>query len=146
MYTQYLANMGAAASLTMPILRNGELWGMIACQHGVPTRFPLQMRAAAEFVAQVISLELQAVNNGEHLEYVRRINSVHHELIARAAEAGSLAGMRTPRPGLHTGIESAGAALLYGDRWSTPSSGSCRSASGAGMPRYARGMTKILNS
>jgi chemotaxis family two-component system sensor kinase Cph1 len=119
MYTEYLANMGAAASLTMPILRNGELWGMIACQHGVPTRFPLQMRAAAEFVAQVISLELQAVNNSEHLEYARRINSVHRELIARAAEEGSLAGMMTPRPGLDKGIESAGAALLFRDRWST---------------------------
>ncbi len=48
MYVEYLQNMGVAATLTMPILCEGELWGLIACHHYTPTHFPYQLRAACK--------------------------------------------------------------------------------------------------
>ena len=53
MYTEYLQNMGVAATLTMPILRDGALWGLIACHHYTPRPLPYPLRSAAEFLAQI---------------------------------------------------------------------------------------------
>ena len=36
MYTEYLDNMGVRAALTLPLMREGELWGLIACHHDTP--------------------------------------------------------------------------------------------------------------
>ena len=119
MYTEYLANMKVAASLTMPILRDGELWGMVACHHGTPKNVSFQVRAAAEFVSQVISLELRAVEDREHFEYARHIDTTHLALTARAASEGELAVMTEPSPHLLDGIECSGAAVFHRGQWWT---------------------------
>lgn len=117
MYSEYLANMGVAASLTMPILRDGELWGMVACHHGRPTEFSFQTRTAAEFVSQIITLEMRPVEDREHFEYIKQMDAVHLSLIARAASEGGLSVMAEPSPQLLDGIESSGAAVFHRERW-----------------------------
>jgi two-component system, chemotaxis family, sensor kinase Cph1 len=117
MYTEYLSNMNVAASLTMPIVRDNELWGMIACHHGTPTRFSFQMRAAAELIAQIISLELRVVDDREQLSYVHQMDAVHLGVIARAAAEGGLPAMMAPPLLLSDGIRCSGAALLHRNQW-----------------------------
>lgn len=65
MYTEYLANMGVGAALTMPLMRAGTLWGLIACHHYTPTHFPYRMRAACELLAQNASLQLESADERE---------------------------------------------------------------------------------
>jgi two-component system, chemotaxis family, sensor kinase Cph1 len=117
MYTEYLANMGVAASLTMPILPEGELWGLIACHHGTPTRFPFQLRAACELAAQTLSLQLREAEEREHFEYRRKIDRTHSRIVAAAAHRGSLAALTEGSPNLLEGIHSGGAAVFHHDRW-----------------------------
>lgn len=117
MYTEYLRNMGVAASLTMPIHRDGKLWGLIACHHYAPTPFPYQMRAACEFLAQVVSLRIKPVEEREHLIYRLRLEGVHGQLIAAAAGEGGLAALIDGHPSLLDGMDAGGAALYHGDRW-----------------------------
>jgi chemotaxis family two-component system sensor kinase Cph1 len=119
MYTEYLRNMGVAASLTMSILRDGELWGLIAGHHSTPARFPFQVRAAAEFTAQVVSLQLKNAEDREHLQYRASIDAAHHGVLARAAGPGGLAQIVDGHPGLMNGIACTGAALCDGGRWWT---------------------------
>jgi len=117
MYTEYLANMGVGASLTMPILVDGELWGLIAGQHHSPTYFPHQMRAACEFLAQVVSLQLKSVEQSEQLVYRLKLEGVHQQLVARAAQAGDLMALSDDQPCLLDAMEASGAALFHLDRW-----------------------------
>jgi two-component system, chemotaxis family, sensor kinase Cph1 len=119
MYTEYLRNMGVAASLTMSILRDGELWGLIAGHHSTPARFPFQVRAAAEFTAQVVSLQLKNAEDREHLQYRASIDAAHHGVLARAAGPGGLAQTVDGHPRLMNGIACTGAALFDGGRWWT---------------------------
>ena len=117
MYTEYLANMGVAASLTMPILIDGELWGMIACHHNTPTHFAHQVRAACELLAQVASLQLKSTEQIERLAYQLKLESVHQQLVAKAAQEGDLLALSDRQPSLLDAMEADGAALYHSGRW-----------------------------
>ena len=117
MYSEYLANMGVAASLTMPILRDGELWGLIACQHNTPTHFPYQMRSACEFLAQVATLQLKNAEESEQRAYRLRLEGMHQQLVATAAQDGNLVALIDRQPSLLDAMEAGGVALYHLDRW-----------------------------
>lgn len=117
MYTEYLANMGVAASLTMPILRDGELWGLIACHHDTATYFPYQVRAACELLAQVTSLQLKSAEHAEQLTYRLKLEDVHQRLVARSAREGDLLALTAHQPSLLDAIDAGGAALYHLGRW-----------------------------
>jgi chemotaxis family two-component system sensor kinase Cph1 len=118
MYTEYLRNMDVAAALTMAVRSSEGLWGLIACHHYAgPTHFTYQMRAACEFLAQVVSLQHQAAEDREHRLYRLKLESVHRELLASAGREGGLACLTQGHPSLLEGIEAGGAALYYLDRW-----------------------------
>lgn len=46
MHTQYLSNMGVRSTLTLSLIVDGALWGLIACHHRLPTALPLRLRRA----------------------------------------------------------------------------------------------------
>jgi light-regulated signal transduction histidine kinase (bacteriophytochrome) len=117
MYTEYLANMGVAASLTMPILIEGELWGMIACHHRTPTHFAHQLRTACELLSQVASLQLKVTERAEQLVYRVKIDAVHQKLMVKAAREGDLLALSDNEPSLLDAMEADGAALYHRDRW-----------------------------
>ncbi len=118
MYTEYLKNMTVTAGLTMAIRRGGELWGLIACHHyNGPKYVPYQVRAACEFLAQVVSLQHQAAEDREHLVYRLKIDGVHHQLLAASAQEGDLAAMTDGLPSILDAIDAGGVALYHRDRW-----------------------------
>jgi len=119
MYTEYLRNMKVAAALTLAIRRNEALWGLIACHHYDGAKHVShQMRAACEFLAQVVSLQHQATEAKEHATYRRNIENAHQQLIADAGKAGDLACLTKGRPSLLDGIRAGGAAVHHNQRWS----------------------------
>lgn len=118
MYTEYLKNMGVTAGLTMPVRRGDELWGLIACHHYTgPFHVPYQVRAACEFLAQVVSLQFKAAEDREHLVYRMRVDGIHQQLVAQAAQEGGLSAMTDGKPALLDGLSAGGAALYHRDRW-----------------------------
>ena len=118
MYTEYLKNMKVTAGLTMPIRRDGELWGLIACHHYAGPKFvSYQVRAACEFLAQVVSLQYKAAEDREHYLYRLRLDGVHQQLVAQAAQEGGLSAMTDGKPALLDGLAAGGAALHHRDRW-----------------------------
>jgi two-component system, chemotaxis family, sensor kinase Cph1 len=118
MYTDYLRNMGVSATLTMPILREGELWGLIACHHYTPVSLPYPVRAAAEFLGQMASLEIASAEGREHLQYRLRLDAAHHAVLATASAEGGLAALTNDEAGLLSGIEATGVAVSEHGQWS----------------------------
>jgi diguanylate cyclase (GGDEF)-like protein len=56
LHLEYLTNMGAAATLTISVIQDQQLWGMIVCHHRTP-RLPSQgVRAFCEMVGQLFGL------------------------------------------------------------------------------------------
>lgn len=117
MYSEYLANMGVAASLTMPLRVDGELWGMIACHHNTPTYFGHQLRSACELLARVASLQLKSVQHFERLAYQMKIEDAHRKLVASAAKENDLLAISDNQPALLNVMDAGGAALRHLNRW-----------------------------
>jgi len=55
-HLEYLTNMGAAATLTISVIKDQHLWGMIVCHHRTPHLPSQAMRAICEMVGQLFGL------------------------------------------------------------------------------------------
>lgn len=62
-HIQYLKNMGVTATLTISLLRDGELWGLIACHHYSKRCVDATVRAAAEAVGYGLAGRLSHLEN-----------------------------------------------------------------------------------
>lgn len=78
-HLEYLANMGVVASMSISILREGQLWGLISCHDPAPKRTPYEVRTACDFLGQALTNELAAKENRE--QFQRRIEL--HALLTR---------------------------------------------------------------
>ncbi|MGI4787530.1 MAG: ATP-binding protein [Janthinobacterium lividum] len=118
MYTEYLTNMGARASMSLAIVRNGALWGLIACHHQTPRWVPYDVRTACEFLSDVVSLQITDKKAQEDTEYRERILDVHRRLMECMVRHGTvLAGLTekdTAEPGATalSLLDAAGCAVL----------------------------------
>jgi light-regulated signal transduction histidine kinase (bacteriophytochrome)/CheY-like chemotaxis protein len=64
-HLQYLRNMGTAASMSVSLVIDGRLWGLIACHHHAPMRPPMGCRSMAELLGRLYSLAFaRAERNG----------------------------------------------------------------------------------
>ena len=59
MHLEYLANMGVVASMSLSIIMDGRLWGLIACHHRTPRYLSHRLRMACELFAQMASARLR---------------------------------------------------------------------------------------
>ena len=73
-HVEYLKNMGVASSVTMPLIDEKGLWGLIACHHNQPTEISVESRRALTILSRVASLSLF---RRQHLEnnYYRQKSS-----------------------------------------------------------------------
>lgn len=80
-HIEYLRNMGVGASMSVSIVVNGRLWGLIACHHMGPQRVPYSIRMAADVLAQVIASTVQSIESRADAELVERAAAVRTSLV-----------------------------------------------------------------
>lgn len=80
-HIEYLRNMGVAASLTLSLINNDRLWGLIACHHYQrPRHIPFATRAACETLARLASALLGRMGELETRAARERAAQVHRAL------------------------------------------------------------------
>jgi light-regulated signal transduction histidine kinase (bacteriophytochrome) len=84
-HLEYMRNMGTLASMSISILRDGALWGLISCHNKEPKRVSLQVRNACDFLTQIFSLQLEARENTELANNRVRLRMVQARLLASMA-------------------------------------------------------------
>lgn len=114
MYSQYLKNMGTQSSMVMTLLKNGELWGLIACHHHrAPRHVHFETRTACEFLAHMVSLLLSAKDEQEGYEYRAKLQTTMSHMVSTAAVTNDLTkALVDQRPGLLDFVDAGGAALV----------------------------------
>ncbi len=57
-HIEYLKNMGVVSSMSISIVINGKLWGLISCHHNSAKKIDYSTRMTAEFLGQLVSLQI----------------------------------------------------------------------------------------
>jgi two-component system, chemotaxis family, sensor kinase Cph1 len=80
-HNEYLTNMGVRASMSISILQDRQLWGLIACHHLTPRNLSYETRTICEFLGQVTSFELRAKADLEDLDYKLNLQQIHARFV-----------------------------------------------------------------
>ena len=90
LHTEYLENMGVRSSMSISILRDRQLWGLIACHHHAPKRLSYETRTNCEFLGQVLSLQIGSKADAEDLDYKMKLQTVHNRFVNTIATCRTL--------------------------------------------------------
>ncbi|MBW4487476.1 MAG: response regulator [Trichocoleus desertorum ATA4-8-CV12] len=75
-HLEYLRNMGVSASMSIPLIDQNQLWGLVACHHYSPKLVGYETRRVCELLGQLVSVELVLQQERElqnYREQIRRI-------------------------------------------------------------------------
>jgi chemotaxis family two-component system sensor kinase Cph1 len=83
----YLRNMGVTASASVSIVKDGRLWGLVACHHETPRLLPYDIRAACRALAGGLSRQIKAKEDAETYHERLRLRSLGDEVVHALARA-----------------------------------------------------------
>ncbi|MGZ4496270.1 MAG: SpoIIE family protein phosphatase [Nocardioides sp.] len=87
-HLEYLRNMGVTSSMSVSLVIDGELWGLIACHHySGPHRPSQDARAAAEFLGQVASQQVAERQRSDEREVALTTSTRLTRMVGRVAAA-----------------------------------------------------------
>ncbi len=114
LHLQYLKNMGVTATLVVSLVREGKLWGLIACHHYSPRNLRFAVRAAGDLLAEVAATRIAAIENYAHAQVAIQVRRLEQRLVEATSTEGDwrLALFRNPRTLLQP-LEATGAALFH---------------------------------
>ena len=114
LHLQYLRNMGVTGTLVVSLVREGRLWGLIACHHYAPRHVSFAVRTATELLAEVIATRIAAIENYARAQVAIQVRRLEQRLIEATSTEGDwrLALVRNPRL-LQQPLQATGAALFH---------------------------------
>lgn len=113
-HLQYMRNMGTGASMSISLLREGELWGLISCHNQVPRRVPYHVRTACEFIGQILSLQISLKERALGVEQRIARRAIQVRLLGRmAGDTDFMSALGRDQGSLLALTQSAGAAIVH---------------------------------
>ncbi|CAN5640473.1 ATP-binding protein [soil metagenome] len=86
-HIEYLRNMGVGASMSISIVINGRLWGMLACHHRTQHQVPYSVRMACDVLAQVLAANVQSLQARARVQRAATAAALRSRLIEAALHA-----------------------------------------------------------
>ena len=116
-HVAYMRNMGTMASMSVSILVDGALWGLVSCHNREPRRVPFQARNACDVLTQIFALQLSAKVRGEQAEQRLALGAVQGRLLGFMAEEDSFVdGLLNHPDDVLALVNASGAAVVTADR------------------------------
>ena len=114
-HLEYLRNFSVVASMSVSILRDGRLWGLIACHHYTPRLVPFAVRTACDLIAQMLALQLAAHERREYYALRLRLEEVQAALLSRMAREEHFVDGLIRRPDLSLSLTGAAGLAVLSD-------------------------------
>ena len=86
-HIEYLKNMGVAASMSVSIVVDDKLWGLIACHHMEPLSVPHAVRLSCTVLAQVLSITVERNELSQRAMAENRIEDLRGQVASALASA-----------------------------------------------------------
>jgi light-regulated signal transduction histidine kinase (bacteriophytochrome) len=131
-HTQYLKNMGVAATLVVSLMAGDRLWGLIACHHYRPRFVSYQVRALCELLGEAVATRIAALEGFVQVQAELLVRRLEQRMIEAISRDGDWKGALFDSPAsLLNPMKATGAALLYDGELTTtgevPATGDLRS-------------------
>ncbi|GFE81465.1 histidine kinase [Steroidobacter agaridevorans] len=88
-HLQYMRNMGTLASMSISVLVDGRLWGLVSAHNALPRRVNAQARTACDLMGQVLSQHIGARQRGAYAARRIDLKQVESELLTKIAASDS---------------------------------------------------------
>ena len=89
-HIEYLRNMGVRASMSISLIVEGELWGLIACHHYSPRCPSFERRSVAELFSQMFAMHIETRERKRVVDYERRARDISDQLLGAVASDETL--------------------------------------------------------
>ncbi|MBC6698696.1 ATP-binding protein [Hymenobacter puniceus] len=114
-HLQYLHNLGSAATMTISLIREGVLWGMITCHHQTPRLVSYELRELCQFIGKTLSLLLRSKEQQDERDYRRHVREQQTRLIDLVhTDSTFTEELSRHSPALLKVFRCGGAAICYG--------------------------------
>jgi light-regulated signal transduction histidine kinase (bacteriophytochrome) len=112
-HLEYMRNMGTLSSMSISILCDGKLWGLVSGHHAEPRMVPYVVRSACDLLTKLVSTQLMSLRTSENLKKIVHFHAVQRRMLTlMAAENNYLAAMADQMESLIQITDAEGAALV----------------------------------
>jgi len=116
-HLQYMRNMGTGASMSVSLLNEGTLWGLVSCHNHVAKRVPYHVRTACEFIGQILSMQIALKERGAVVEARIARRAIQMRLLGRmAGDEDFMAALGRDEHSLLALTDARGAAIIHRGR------------------------------
>jgi chemotaxis family two-component system sensor kinase Cph1 len=114
-HRQYMRNMGTICSMSVSLIIDERLWGLVSCHHHAPRYVPLRLRSACDFILQVAASQMEAQQNSLRLRRALSARGVQTRLLASmAAQDSYMDGLKKTPELLCELVHADGVAIVQG--------------------------------
>ncbi|HEY8919929.1 MAG TPA: GAF domain-containing protein [Chitinophaga sp.] len=89
-HVEYLKNMHVMSSMSVRLIKDNALWGLIACHHKTARVIDGEMRAVMELFSSVISARINALHHQSFSDLTSRLNGIYMQLIESIYQTDNL--------------------------------------------------------
>lgn len=121
-HLEYMRNMGLGASMSISLLAEGELWGLISCGHTGPKFTAFEVRQACQAIGQLLSVQIEAFELRKKSALLSRRRPLCKALVAIAGATKAESTLQALLPGqsdLLALADADGAAIVVGQQVTT---------------------------
>jgi light-regulated signal transduction histidine kinase (bacteriophytochrome) len=116
-HIEYLTNMGVLSSMSISIVVQGRLWGMLACHHLAPHQVPYSLRMACDVIAQILAASVQTLLTREHAQRLESAALLRARFVEHTTHSDDLvASLSELLPPLAQAFEAQGALVAEGSK------------------------------
>jgi len=113
-HVQYMKNMGTGASMSISILREGALWGLVSCHSKLPRQVLFEVRSGCDMIAQMLSQQILAAEHRADADSRVALKSTQAKLLGYMTEEDNfIEALASHSTELLACTEAAGAAIVF---------------------------------
>ncbi|WP_347160085.1 GAF domain-containing protein [Pontibacter chitinilyticus] len=113
-HLEYLANLQIMASMSLPLIINDKLWGLISCHHKQAINPSYELRSALELLSGIISAQVASKEREKAILRRAHLREMHAQLLEQLYTNANLAeGLLSGPTNIEELLSLSGAAILY---------------------------------
>ncbi|MET0319659.1 MAG: ATP-binding protein [Duganella sp.] len=116
-HLQYMRNMGTLASMSVSLVVEGKLWGLLSCHHVAPRRLSYHQRTVCEQLGQILALRIRNRADADELQFRLEVRRVMVGLLGGLTQGSDfIENLRSVMPELLRFARAGGVAIVIDDR------------------------------